>query len=252
MNYLKKLAIVAVLFSSENVFSGTIRHDVPDKKYLSYGEEYECVFKLDGIIEKDGKEIRYFGSCVAISDQWIVTAAHVVEDSKRNFLIVGKKEIPIEKTIIHPEYTGIFGSTDLAICKLSKKLDLPFYPEMYDDSDEIGKVCGIAGFGKTGTGLTGARLEAGDKRAGSNKVESVSEGALYCLMNRTNPTELEFLISHGDSGGGLFIDGKLAGVNSSVLCTDGEADSNYGDESCHTRISKYRGWIKETIEKNSP
>lgn len=251
MNYLKKLAIVAVLFSSENVFSGTIRHDVPDRKYLSYGEDHKCVFKLNGIIEKDGKEIQYFGSCVAISDQWIVTAAHVVEDSKRNFLIVGKKEIPIEKTIICPEYTGSFGSTDLAICKLSEKLDLPFYPEMYSNNDEIGKVCGIAGFGKTGTGLTGARLDAGEKRAGSNKIESVSEGALYCVMDRKRPTELEFLISHGDSGGGLFIDGKLAGINSSVLCSDGETDSNYGDESCHTRISKYIGWIKETIEKNS-
>jgi hypothetical protein len=41
----------------------------------------------------------------------------------------------------------------------------------------------------------------------------------------------------------------LAGVNSSVLSKDGNTDSNYGDESCHTRISRYKEWIEETIGK---
>ena len=69
-------------------------------------------------------------------------------------------------------------------------------------------------------------------------------------MNRNNPTELEFLISHGDSGGGLFIDGQLAGINSSVLSKDGKTDSNYGDESCHTRISRYKDWLDDVMNKD--
>jgi hypothetical protein len=62
-------------------------------------------------------------------------------------------------------------------------------------------------------------------------------------------TELEFLIASGDSGGGLFIDNKLAGINSCVMAVDKKPDSTYNDESGHTRISKFIGWIKENIEK---
>ena len=55
--------------------------------------------------------------------------------------------------------------------------------------------------------------------------------------------KLEFLISHGDSGGGLFINGKLAGIHSFVSASDKKADSSYGDQSGHTRISTYKRWI---------
>jgi len=230
-------------------FSGTIRHDVEDKKYLDYGKKHTCVFKLGGIVEENGEEVKYHGSCTAVSKRWVVTAAHVVkvEGLKRIFLFVGEKEVPIEKVILSPEFKGSFGSTDLALCRISEDLDLTRYPELYEGSDELGKICGISGCGRTGNGITGANLDSDKKRAGSNKVEAVSDGALYCNMSRHGPTELEFLISHGDSGGGLFIDGKLAGVNSSVLSKDGKTDSNYGDESCHTRISKHREWIKKII-----
>jgi len=61
-------------------------------------------------------------------------------------------------------------------------------------------------------------------------------------------TNLEYCISHGDSGGGLFIDQKLAGINSIVLASDKNPDSNYGDESGHTRISKYKDWIEDNIK----
>lgn len=231
-------------------FGGTIRHDVPDDKYVEYGKKHECVFKLGVVIEEESKEIKYFGSCVLVSGEWIVTAAHVVKDAKTTYVFSKEGEIPIKEIIVCPDYNGKFGSTDLAACRLKRKIELPFYPELYENKDEIGKICGIAGFGRTGNGLTGSNKEDDKKRAGSNKIEAASDGAIYCVMNRNNATELEFLISHGDSGGGLFIDGKLAGINSSVLSKDGKTDSNYGDESCHTRISRYRDWLKNTISKD--
>jgi hypothetical protein len=249
MKKLKTITTIFLIIFCLDAFGGTIRHDVPDDKYVKYGEKHECVFKLGGIIEENGQEVKYFGSCVLVSSRWVVTAAHVVKGAKRTYVFSKDGEIPIEEVIICPDYNGKFGSTDLAVCKIKKGIELNLYPELYEKKDEIGKICGIAGYGRTGTGLTGANKEGDGKRAGSNKIEAVSEGALFCVMDRKNPTELEFLISHGDSGGGLFIDGKLAGINSSVLSNDGKSDSNYGEESCHTRISNYRDWVQKTISQ---
>ena len=70
---------------------------------------------------------------------------------------------------------------------------------------------------------------------------------------RDNPqTTLEFMICPGDSGGGLFIDNKLAGINSFIYAKDGNANANYNDSGCCTRISVYTDWIEDTkkiIEK---
>ena len=67
--------------------------------------------------------------------------------------------------------------------------------------------------------------------------------------NNERMTELEFLIGSGDSGGGLFLDGKLAGINSCVLAIDKKPNSTYSDESGHTRVSKYIDWINLTISE---
>lgn len=250
MKNLNGFIFLFLAYASE-AFGGTIRHDVPDEKYLDYGNKYECVLRINGILEEEDKIIKYHGSCIAISNRWIITAAHVVEGSKRNIVIFEEKEIPIIKSVIHKDFKrGNFGSIDLALCKLDKELNLKFYPELYHENNEIGKICGIAGYGKTGDGVIGANKVDDKKRGGSNKIFAISDYSLYCIMSKSTPTELEFLISHGDSGGGLFIDGKLAGVNSCVFSSDGKADSSYGDESCHIRVSKQIEWIKKILDEN--
>jgi hypothetical protein len=72
-----------------------------------------------------------------------------------------------------------------------------------------------------------------------------------CDASRSDKeSRLEFLISHGDSGGGLFINKKLAGINSLVFSSDGKPDSSWRDESGHTRISLFIDWINNTIKSN--
>jgi hypothetical protein len=62
-------------------------------------------------------------------------------------------------------------------------------------------------------------------------------------------TSLEFLIASGDSGGGLFIDGKLAGINSCIMAVNGSPKSDYRTESGHTRISINLDWILENTKE---
>ena len=131
---------------------------------------------------------------------------------------------------------------------VSKPLKLDYYPKLYSNKNETGKVCGLSGYGYHGDFNTGWISSTFDnsRRAGSNIIDGIDKNVLKYSVHTTDKTELEFLISPGDSGGGLFIDQKLAGIHSYVYATDGKSDSDYGDVGCSTRVSDYIEWIDKT------
>jgi hypothetical protein len=192
------------------------------------------------------------GSAVIINKNWILTAAHIVKNMRNHRIILSNKEYVLDKVICHEKYNdNVFGYYDIALGHIKDGVDLEPYPALYENNDELGKLVTITGLGLTGNFNTGVNISDGKKRAGSNYVEKIERGTLVCNASKPHQkiTELEYLICSGDSGGGLFIDGKLAGINSSVLGYDDKPDSTYGDESCHTRISMYIPWIKNIIKK---
>lgn len=223
---------------------GTIDPSVSDSKYLEYGQKHKCVLPIIGVSE-DNKP--YKASCVVIKNNWIITAAHVIKSTTKNFVIFNNDNIEVEIAAYHTDYQDkVFGMHDIAVARLSKNINLDFYPELYDTQDEVGKINSQAGFGFTGTFATGAYKYDAKIRAGSNIVDSIEKTMLVC-SNTGKKTQLEFLISSGDSGGGLFIDKKLAGIHSCIWSTDGTLNSDYGDVSGHTRVSVYIKWINDTI-----
>ncbi|NBW58713.1 hypothetical protein EBR43_13250, partial [bacterium] len=230
---IKKLILFSLVFFTMNVFAGTRDPSVSDDKYIEHGKQFNFVGQLEGSY-KDGS--MYMGSAVAIDDHHILTAAHVVKTSISATFIIDKKQFIIRDIKYHKNFDpDRFGPGDIAIGYSTKSFGLDKYPDLYVSDKEVGSECSIAGYGITGTFETGAKNSDLKLRAGTNIIDEIENDVLVCSASETNKTKLEFLIASGDSGGGLFIDGKLAGINSSIMTSDKNPNSSYNDESCHTR-----------------
>lgn len=246
---MKRVFLLALfLLASSYCYGGTRRPDVSDEKYVEYGSKFVCIGKICGTY-KSGQN--YCASAVAIKSRWIVTAAHVVQNSEVCFVTFKDKKIKLKSIICHDDFNEHkYGFADIAVGLSEEDLNLDFYPSLYNGQSEVGKVCSMAGYGLTGTFNSGVIFSDNKKRAGSNIIESIENDLLVCSPSKINEriTQLEFLIGSGDSGGGLFIDGKLAGVNSCVFAIDKNPNSTYSDQSGHTRVSKYIDWIDQIIK----
>lgn len=247
---MRYLLLLIGMFLTSAINAGTIDPNVDDNKYLEYGADHECVFRISGV-EKSGKN--FLGSCVLIRPRFILTAAHIAADVDKAFVHNGSNKEEVLLFIYPEDYVANkFGGqgSDIAIGVLSNKIDIGFYPELYNKNDELDKVCSLAGFGTTGTFDTGITISDGKKRAGSNIIEKIEEyEVLVCSVQNNVWTTLEFLIATGDSGGGLFIDKKLAGIHSSVFTYGTKVPkSDRNTFSAHTRISKHKSWIEESIK----
>ena len=253
MRTLKLLLLTLSLFLllSPAAFSGTRHPNTPDDKHVEYGKKFHYIARIMARDKSTGKP--QFASAVLISPNWALTAAHVVHGAEDVMIMMNddKVLIKIPKVIAHKDYApeNDPGFYDIALCYSDKDFGLDFYPELYKDFDEEGKICSISGYGLNGDfthGVTGADIK---RRAGSNKIERCERHVLICTPSNANRTSLEYLICMGDSGGGLFIGNKLAGINSFVTCDSGKVpDSSYHTEGAHTRVSLYYDWVKLQME----
>jgi hypothetical protein len=246
------LSLAILLGLSGCLHAGTIDPTVKDSKYIEYGSKHECVVPIRGIYsEEKGKKIGFFGSAVIIRPRIIITAAHVVGEGKDAHIILNDKKIHLLFGLLPKKYEKEkMGTFDIAIGYLQEDAVIDFYPELYDKDDEIGKICSISGYGMTGNHRYGAKVHDGKKRAGSNVIKELFNGMLVCSLLDKPHTSLEFMIANGDSGGGLFIDKKLAGINSCIMThKGGMLNSDIQDESCHTRISTHKPWLDIIIKE---
>ena len=247
---MKYLILALLLLVPTQAYCGTIDPAEPDSKYVEYGEKYGCVLPLVGILG-DKLNTQFRASCVVIDEYYILTAAHVVTGSISQHVLYEGKVYPCSIVAVHIDYNSkVMGKHDIAIARLQRPLKLDYYPELYTGTNEKGKVCGLAGYGYHGDFNSGYSVGTFDnkRRAGSNIIDAVNDNCLTYSVHTNPKTTLEFLISPGDSGGGLFIDKKIAGINSYVYATDGKSDSDFGDVGCSTRISDYVEWITKTQE----
>lgn len=230
------------------VLAGTTDPNINDQHYLNYGEKFACVVSLCGTENNDDL---YCASGVVIKPNWVLTAAHVIKNAKTGNILINDKKIKVDIFIPHEKFEkNNFGYYDIGLVYCNSGIELDFYPELYRGDDEVDKICSLSGYGIKGTFITGQKIGDNKKRAGSNKIAGIENQLIICNLKDRN-TSMEFLISSGDSGGGLFINRKLAGIHSCVMATDGNTNSNYSDESGHTRISQQIEWIESIINDSN-
>lgn len=253
MNLITLLSIVILVISPINKQPIIIRHDVEDSAYLKFANELPVTKSV----------VRYNSTDVAgtlISDQWILSAAHVgetiIEGQK---LILDKDSLEVEKIIIHPGWLEHGRPEDIALIKLKKRIQNATTVNFYRDKDELNKEVIIVGNGDFGTGLTGPKGNDGKFRAATNLVDESTEYYLKWKFDdpRKNPdrvTKMEGISGPGDSSGPAFIklNGKyfIAGISSgqSTKATNGK-EGLYGVTEYYTRVSSYIKWIQRTIKK---
>ena len=220
-----------------------------DSLYRAYpGEGYDGVVR----VSYGG----YYGTGTLLFDgRAILTTAHLFEGRTGSASVTfetssGTQTVSATKILQHPGYDTA-SNNDLAIVWLPNSASLTANRyDIYRDSDEIGQVFTLSGYGRTGTGSTGAtssdtanpiRLKAANQfdadgatlksylgsgmnwtpLAGTQLIADFDNGtsandALGQLIYRSDLGQglNEGMIAQGDSGGPAFIQNTIAGVAS--------------------------------------
>lgn len=278
------LAILILMCACPEVPAGTIRHDRTQSQYLEYAESDS--FSAAGMLSIERGGDPSVGSGVLVGNgRWVLTAAHLLAGTKDMTFKLGGRTYAADGWVAHPRYDGDFRQGyDLGLVRLSGYAEGVMPAGLYRGRRELGLEAMLVGSGLTGTGLSGAEPPAeADRlaRAGTNVIDGTTDklpntyraklprNARVLItdfdspadpsVNTTGsaePTELELLISHGDSGGPLYVDdGRgnvvVAGIHSYGEFRDERDDSDYGDVAGHTRVSPLRKWIERTIRRDA-
>jgi Trypsin len=245
--------------------AGTIRHDVDDSFYTDLATKFPSVGKLN--IDRGST-----CSGTLVSSKWVLTAGHCVYDKGKfinsaTFSVGGSS---YDGKLAHTTSEWVdnidrkdkfYLGHDIALIELDSSVTNVKPATLYTGTDELEKTGTFVGFGHTGNGITGEdEKSVFRKRAGTNNIDwtgvSIDRSNRILLSDFDDPriteaTDLEYSIAHGDSGGGMFINGYLAGVNSFVYGRD-ERFANYTDTVGVTRVSSFIDWIGNTINNTRP
>lgn len=254
--------------------AGVIRDDRSDQDYLDLGAS--SAYQSVGYVQGNTASYGFSASGVLIGSSggssWILTAGHVTQDATDLTIKLGGTTYQAADWFSHSKWNGdLARGYDIGMMRIATSITDITPALLHEGTDEIGKMAVMAGYGTTGTGSTGWTSFDGRKRAGQNMVDIFlntggKPGKSRVLLadfdnprdpndsswGSPDPLDLEYMIAPGDSGGGLFIGGLLAGITSFGWGRlDGDPNSDYGDAGGFTRVSMFVDWIMEAMGLSS-
>lgn len=281
---LKFVSVAVLCIISFVCFSGVIRHDVSEKKYIELAnqKQFECIGQCF-INEK------FHCSFILIDHRYVLSAAHCFvkrnehtllyetdDPCKYTFRCKGQ-EIHAKRILIYPKYldASTNGSCDIALVELEEPFNKVEVAKVNTEFDELNSEVVGVGFGAFGIANKPETVQAiPDKKiAGENRIDSIGGYKLSdkssilfadfdCSDNEScnqlgtpEPMPLEYIGAGGDSGGGLFSkkdeEWKLIGVFSSTMYDINRMAKTdyYGQIMGWTRVSLFADWLKNEINK---
>jgi secreted trypsin-like serine protease len=199
MKHNSVIVLTICAFAFLTFFSGIIRHDVDEKEYLALAAEkqFDCVGQIF-------EDTLTSGSCVLISDRFVLSAAHVFIDSDTRSdtiefngqtvvtyvaynpkvtdvtqlcLVFKGHKVKVKKIILHPNYLDSLtkGSCDIALIELEQPLESILPAKINTAFDELNSnVVGI-GFGASGPANRPDLVNLFNKKiAGENVIDSIT------------------------------------------------------------------------------
>ena len=181
--FLRKVLFATIVFWAcfSGTFASTIRDDKTWSDYESLAADYSSTV---GLIYEYTEEGAAIGSGTVISSTnagtWIITAAHVVQDATSITFTLNDTTYTADSwqfhTYITDDILAYTDTADLGLIYISDYIEDAVSASLYTGTtdDLLGSTANYAGYGCTGTGLTG--------------YSSTSYGSLHAVQNTLDTT----------------------------------------------------------------